>query len=52
MTSEKSALVLLHGLNSSGNTWQDVVPLLSGHHEVHTPTAIGHRGGPAVGGPR
>ena len=48
MTSDKPALVLLHGLNSSGNTWSDVVPLVSQHHEVHTPTIIGHRGGPPL----
>ena len=42
------AVVLLHGLNASGDAWQDVVPLLRSYHEVYAPTAIGHRGGPPV----
>jgi pimeloyl-ACP methyl ester carboxylesterase len=48
MASDKPPLVLLHGITMSGNAWQDVVPLLSNHHEVFTPTALGHRGGPSV----
>jgi pimeloyl-ACP methyl ester carboxylesterase len=48
MASDKPPLVLLHGTAMSGNAWQDVVPLLSDHHEVFTPTALGHRGGPPV----
>ncbi|MFI5506338.1 alpha/beta fold hydrolase [Mycobacterium sp. NPDC051804] len=48
MPSEKSALVLMHGILMSGSCWQDVVPLLSDHHEVFTPTALGHYGGPPV----
>ncbi len=48
MTSDTPPLVLLHGITMSGNAWQDVVPLLSDHHEVFTPTALGHRGGPPV----
>ena len=40
--------MLLHGLAASGNAWQDVVPLLRRGHEVYTPTAPGHRGGPPV----
>ena len=28
--------------------WRDVVPPLSEHHDVHAPTLLGHRGGPAV----
>lgn len=48
MASGKSALVLLHGIVMSGNAWQDVVPLLSSHHQVYAPTAVGHRGGPPV----
>src|SRR6478752_4208476 len=43
-----SAVVLLHGLNASGDAWQDVVPLLGSYHEVYAPTAMGHRGGPPV----
>jgi pimeloyl-ACP methyl ester carboxylesterase len=48
MAQEKSPLVLLHGLGFSGGAWQDTVPLLADYHEVFTPTAIGHRGGPPV----
>jgi pimeloyl-ACP methyl ester carboxylesterase len=48
MASDKTALVLLHGGTASGRAWQDVVPLVSAHHEVYAPTAPGHRGGPAV----
>ena len=48
MASDNSALVLLHGILMSGNASQDVVPLLSNHHQVYTPTAAGHRGGPPV----
>lgn len=50
MTSEKSPLVLMHGILMSGAAWKDVVPLLAGHHEVHTPTTAGHRGGHALNG--
>lgn len=32
----------------SGSAWQDTVPLVAVHHEVFTPTALGHRGGPPV----
>ena len=45
---EKPALVLLHGFSNSGKIWQEVVPLLSDHCAVYTPTALGHRGGPPV----
>ncbi len=48
MASGNSALVLLHGILMSGNGWQDVVPLLSNHHQVYTPTTAGHRGGPPL----
>jgi pimeloyl-ACP methyl ester carboxylesterase len=41
-------LVLLHGGGASGGAWQDVIPLVSGHHAVYAPTAPGHRGGPPV----
>ena len=41
-------LVLLHGLTMSGSAWQDTVSLLAVHHEVFTPTALGHQGGPPV----
>jgi pimeloyl-ACP methyl ester carboxylesterase len=43
----KPPLVLLHPFTSSGRIWDEVVPLLANHHEVHTPTLLGHRGGPA-----
>lgn len=45
---ERTPLVLLHGVTMSGRVWRPVVPLLSDHHEVHTPTALGHRGGTSV----
>ncbi|OJZ71310.1 alpha/beta hydrolase [Mycobacterium paraffinicum] len=32
----------------SASAWQETVPLVAVHHEVFTPTAIGHRGGPPV----
>lgn len=48
MPSDGSAVVLLHGFNASANAWRDVIPLLRSYHEVYTPTAIGHRGGPPV----
>jgi len=48
VTSEKSPLVLLHDATASGRIWQDIVPLLSEHHDVHAPTLLGHRGGPAI----
>lgn len=48
MAPDKPPLVLLHPATSSGRVWQELVPLLSEKHEVHTPTLLGHRGGPAV----
>jgi pimeloyl-ACP methyl ester carboxylesterase len=32
----------------SGDAWQDTAPLLAVHHEVYTPSALGHRAGPPV----
>ena len=47
MASDKPALVLLHGIGMTADlAWQEVVPLLSEHHQVFAPTALGHRGGP------
>ena len=48
VTSELSPLVLLHGGSWSGDQWRDIAPLLSAHHEVYTPSALGHHGGPVV----
>ena len=48
MAPDKPPLVLLHPILCSGRIWDDVVPLLSHHHEVYTPTLLGHRGGPSV----
>lgn len=49
MASDKSPVVLLHGLNSSSESaWREVVPLLADHHQVYAPGALGHRGGPSV----
>jgi len=38
-------LMLLHGVTGSAEMWRRVVPLLSPHHDVIAPTALGHRGG-------
>jgi pimeloyl-ACP methyl ester carboxylesterase len=48
MASDNPPLVLLHPFLMSGNAWREVVPLVSGPHEVFIPTALGHRGGPPV----
>jgi pimeloyl-ACP methyl ester carboxylesterase len=49
MASDKSALVLLHGITMSGESaWREVVSLLADHHRVFVPNALGHRGGPSV----
>lgn len=49
MTPGQQAIVLLHGMGRSGDTaWRNVVPYLAVHHQVHAPTALGHRGGPPV----
>jgi pimeloyl-ACP methyl ester carboxylesterase len=32
----------------SGGAWQETAPLLAANHTVYTPSALGHRGGPAV----
>ncbi|MEY4580042.1 MAG: hypothetical protein RL701_4745 [Pseudomonadota bacterium] len=41
-------LLLLHGVTGSLRMWRKVVPLVSTHHRVIAPTALGHRGGTAV----
>ncbi len=38
-------LVLLHGVTNSERVWTNVAPMLTEHHEVIAPTALGHRGG-------
>jgi pimeloyl-ACP methyl ester carboxylesterase len=43
-----SPLFLLHGVTGSAHMWQRVLPLLSPHHDVIAPTALGHVGGPAA----
>jgi pimeloyl-ACP methyl ester carboxylesterase len=48
VASDNSAVVLLHGILMSGNAWQDVVPLLSDHHQVYAHTSAGHHGGPQL----
>jgi pimeloyl-ACP methyl ester carboxylesterase len=48
MASELSPLVLLHGLSMSASAWRETIPLVAVHHEVFTPNALGHRGGPPV----
>jgi pimeloyl-ACP methyl ester carboxylesterase len=46
--SDRSPLVLLHGLGMSARIWDDVRPLLELHHEVVAVTTLGHRGGVAA----
>jgi pimeloyl-ACP methyl ester carboxylesterase len=46
MVSGKPPLVLLHGVTMSAKVWDELIPLLSPHHEVVALTALGHRGGP------
>jgi pimeloyl-ACP methyl ester carboxylesterase len=48
VTGELPPLVLLHGMGMSGSAWRDTVPLLAANNSVYTPSALGHRGGPAV----
>jgi pimeloyl-ACP methyl ester carboxylesterase len=47
--SELEPLVLLHGLGMSAHVWDDVRSPLAAHHDVVTPTAVGHRGGARPG---
>jgi pimeloyl-ACP methyl ester carboxylesterase len=47
MATPKPALVLLHGIASSGRAWEPLAGALSARFDVHTPTALGHRGRPA-----
>ncbi|MGY1814962.1 alpha/beta fold hydrolase [Blastococcus sp. SYSU D00820] len=48
---QRPPLLLLHGVTMSAAAWADVVPHLSDDHDVHVPTAAGHRGGAALSGP-
>lgn len=48
MPDGKPPLVLLHPFLLSGRVWHDVIPHVSNHHEVYTPTLLGHCGGPPV----
>lgn len=48
MISDKPTLVLLHGITMSAKAWQDVIPLLTDHHEVLALNALGHSGGSPV----
>ena len=36
------ALLLLHGITSSSETWRDVLPALAEHHTVVAPDLLGH----------
>jgi pimeloyl-ACP methyl ester carboxylesterase len=47
MTADKTPLVLVHGVTMSAATWDRMTPLLVDRFDVYTPTAAGHRGGPA-----
>src|ERR1700757_4264871 len=48
MAHGKPPFVLLPPFLRSGRGWHDVIPYLSSHHEVYTPTLLGHCGGPSV----
>ena len=41
-------VVLLHGVTMSGRVWRRVSSRLAADFDVHTPTALGHRGGTPV----
>jgi pimeloyl-ACP methyl ester carboxylesterase len=43
-------LILLHGVTTSAQVWEEVVPLLAPTHDTIALTALGHRGG-GEGGP-
>ncbi|MGN0064704.1 MAG: alpha/beta fold hydrolase [Nocardioides sp.] len=49
--SERPVLLLLHGVMMSSAAWDGVTPLLADRYDLLTPTAAGHRGGPALSGP-
>ncbi|MFD3745450.1 alpha/beta fold hydrolase [Nocardia sp. NPDC058633] len=46
MSTSNTPLLLLHGVTMSARAWAEVVPLLAPHHEIISPTALGHRDGP------
>jgi pimeloyl-ACP methyl ester carboxylesterase len=43
-------MVCLHGFTDTWRTWELVLPVLEGHHDVLAPTLIGHAGGPPLPG--
>lgn len=43
-------LVCLHGFMDTWRTWELVLPMLEGSHDVLAPTLPGHAGGPALTG--
>ncbi|MEA2167649.1 MAG: hypothetical protein QOF76_949 [Solirubrobacteraceae bacterium] len=45
-----STLVCLHGLTDTGRSWDLVRDQLAAEHDLHTPTLLGHAGGPAYAG--
>jgi pimeloyl-ACP methyl ester carboxylesterase len=45
-----SPLVCLHGFTGTWRTWELVLPALERHHDVLTPTLLGHAGGPPLEG--
>ena len=42
MAGSGPAIVLIHGITSSGRTWERVVPALAKHHTVIAPDLLGH----------
>src|SRR3954471_23707595 len=42
MAGEGPALLLLHGITSSSQTWAKVLPALAEHHTVIAPDLVGH----------
>jgi len=42
MAGRGPAVVLIHGITSSGRTWERVVPALAKHHTVIAPDLLGH----------
>ena len=41
-------LLLIHGFTDTARTWDPLRPHLEPHHELITPTLLGHHGGPAL----
>jgi pimeloyl-ACP methyl ester carboxylesterase len=42
MAGSGPAIVLLHGITSSSETWEDIIPALAKHFTVIAPDLLGH----------